>query len=566
MSIIKKMLFEAHGLDSFIVRAFAFGTISGLLLLVPTWFMFEVYERVLNSRNISTLSWLTLLVVLTIALTGLIDWVRNETLRIFGESVETTLSAKIFQASHFEGLQLQNSTSEVKSLGNLRTIRDFCVSPALAALLDAPLAIVFLGIILLINPILGWVAVLGACLQGCLAWANHRMTSDYLRAANDSSNKARSVIEEAQRSSDIVLSMGILPGFYHRWLELHKKAIELQSSASLRAGFFQALGKFSQTVMASALLGIGALLLLREELTGGPAMLIVASVLGGRTLAPLLTVISQWRLVEDTRRAVGELDQLLKGFPQASAPMLLPPPIGKIVVEKLSAGCARDGGAIIKDIDFALEPGEALAIIGPSASGKSTLARALIGLEHLKSGSVRIDGADIKSWTKSELGPYIGYLPQNVQLLEGDFLDNISRFAGANDTAIKEAAERIAIHQWIQTLPRGYATQIGSGGVLLSGGQGQRVALARAIYMSPVYVVLDEPDSNLDDEGRLALRRMIIDMKLRGTTFIIVTHLPEILEVADKILLLQNGRQQKIGGNSSHEGLRVSPPLETVSI
>jgi ATP-binding cassette subfamily C exporter for protease/lipase len=295
------------------------------------------------------------------------------------------------------------------------------------------------------------------------------------------------------------------------------------------------------------LLGLAAWLLLRNQLNGGAAYLIVASILGGRVLAPLVQIVAQWQTVVNVRGAYERLENLLASVPERQSGMALPAPQGQLLVEGLIASAPGMQSPILKGVSFSLQPGEVLAVVGPSASGKTTLARMLVGLWPAASGKVRLDGADVFTWNKVELGPHLGYLPQGVELFDGSIAENIARFGEVNQVQVESAARAVGLHDFIMAMPRGYDNPVGTDGAMLSGGQRQRVALARALYGSPAFVVLDEPNSSLDEQGDTALASAIAQLKSRGTTFVVMTHRTSVLGVADKMLVLRDGQTQMFG-------------------
>lgn len=337
------------------------------------------------------------------------------------------------------------------------------------------------------------------------------------------------------------------PALHERWQHWQQQTLGLQAQASDRAGLFQALGRMVQTSLGSLLLGLGAWLVLRNELPGGPAMMIVASVLGGRVLAPLVQAVSQWRAVVQVRDAHARLDNLLTQVPQRPDAMPLAPPRGQVLVEGLVATAPGRSVPILRGVAFALNPGELLAVVGPSASGKSTLARLLVGLWPAISGKVRLDGADVHAWDKTNLGPHVGYLPQTVELLEGTLAENIARFGEVDREQVEAAARAVGLHEFILSQPQGYDSPVGPDGAMLSGGQRQRVGLARSLYGNPVWVVLDEPNSSLDEEGQAALMTALARLKQRGATVVVVTQLTSLLPVADRLLVLREGTQFAFG-------------------
>jgi ATP-binding cassette subfamily C exporter for protease/lipase len=307
------------------------------------------------------------------------------------------------------------------------------------------------------------------------------------------------------------------------------------------------MSKMIQQLMGSLLLGFAAWLLLKNELNGGGGMMIIASVLGGRVLAPLAQVVAQWNAVVNVRSSWGRLEALLSQIPAKPEAMPLPAPKGFLTVEALVAGAPGQQVPIVRGVQFAVQPGEVLAVVGPSASGKTTLAKLLVGLWPAISGKVRLDGADIHTWEKAEVGPYLGYLPQGVELLEGTLAENIARFGDVDMVQVEAAARLVGVHELIMSFPKGYNSPVGRDGAMLSGGQRQRVGLARALYGRPVFVVLDEPNSSLDEAGDAALANAILALKQLGTTFVIMTHRSSILGVADKMLLMREGAQQAFG-------------------
>ncbi|TXI28051.1 MAG: type I secretion system permease/ATPase [Ottowia sp.] len=527
-------------------RAFGFSVLAGLLVLAPTWYMFEVYDRVVNSRSGTTLAMLTLLVLLAIAVMEMLEWARAETLREAGAQLDVTLAPRVFEAVHGAHLR-QGQNPGIQPFIDLRTVRDAFHSPALAALLEAPVALVLLVVLFLIQPVLGWVALAGAVAQGGMSWLNERGTSAALLRANQSEIQARAYVDDTLRQSEVIAALGMEDGMRRRWQALQRETLAQQAQASDHAGLFQALGKWLQITLSSALLGLGAWLLLREQLPGVAGMLIVGSVLGGRVLAPLVQLVSQWRFVVQAWGAWQRLTQWLTRQPASAPGMPLPAPRGRVTVEALAAGPAAGAPPAIRNVAFSLQPGEVLGVVGPSAAGKTTLARMLAGLWPPVSGSVRLDGVDVSAWNKAELGPHVGYVPQGVELLAGTLAETIARFGTVDEAALHAAAQAVGLHDWIAALPQGYDTPVGEDGVMLSGGQRQRVALARALYGNPVFVVLDEPNASLDEAGHLALAQALRDCKARGSTVVVMTHLPSVLAVADRMLLLSGGVQQAFG-------------------
>lgn len=533
-------------LKPFYWRAFGFALVAALLVLAPTVYMMEVYDRVVNSRSHMTLAMLTLLVVLAYVVMEVLEWARSEILHEAGVVLDRKLSDRVFQAIYESNLRRLGAAT-IQPMNDFRAVRDFLHNPVVGSLMESPVALVFLVILFMMNPWLGWSAIAGAVLQVMLAWFNERSTNPPLTAANRTAIQAQQYADGSLRNAEVIESMGMLRNIHRRWVGKQREFLGLQALASDRAGAFQAATKFVQTTMGSLLLGMGAWLLLKNELPGGGGAMIVGSVLGGRMLAPLVALVGQWRAVVNVRSAWGRLDQLLDQVPARPPAMALPAPKGLLLVENVVTAAPGSQTPILKGVAFALKPGEVLAVVGPSASGKTTLARLLVGLWPAASGKVRLDGADIFTWDKTELGPHIGYLPQGMELLDGTLAENIARFGEVSMAKVEAAAKTVGLHEFIASLPQGYDSPVGRDGAILSGGQRQRVALARAIYDEPVFVVLDEPNSSLDEVGDAALAQAIQGLKAHGTTFVVITHRTSVLAVTDKMLVLRDGVQQAFG-------------------
>ena len=530
----------------FFVRAGWFSLVCSLLVLAPSGYMLEVYDRVVNSRSHTTLAMLTLLVLGAYVVMEVLEWARSEVMRSASVELDRKMSVRIFNAIFEANLsRLPGGTQQ--PLNDFRQVRDFLYSPVLLAIMEAPVALVMMVLLFLINPLLGWSALAFAVLQTLVAWLNERSTKPPLMQANRTAIEAQQYADNTLRNAEVIESRGMLRDTHRRWQRKQQDFLDLQALASERAGGFQAISKLLQNTLTSMLLGLGCWLLLYNELRGGPGMMIVASVLGGRMLAPLVQVVSQWQTVVNVRDAWMRVDGLLAAVPERKQGMSLPAPRGALQVEQLVAGAPGSAAPILRGVQFALAPGEVLAVVGPSAAGKTTLARLLVGLWPAQGGKVRLDGADIHAWSKAELGAHLGYLPQGVELFEGTLAENIARFAEVEPAKVEAAARAVGLHEFILSLPQGYDSPVGPEGARLSGGQRQRVGLARALYGDPVFVVLDEPNSSLDEEGDAALARAIQDAKARGTTFVIMTHRTSVLGVADKMLVLHDGQQQAFG-------------------
>ncbi|HXD41642.1 MAG TPA: type I secretion system permease/ATPase [Ramlibacter sp.] len=528
-------------------RAFWFSIVASLLVLAPTGFMLEVYDRVVNSRSLATLVMLIVLVVGAYVVMELLEWARGQIMFAAGLALDRELGDRIFMAMFAANLRrLPGGTTQ--PMGDFRILREFLHSPVVLALMESPVSLVLMVLIFAASPVLGWAAVIGAVVQVFVGWLNEKATQPPLVAATRSAAGAQQYADGVLRNAQVIEAMGMQRDIHRRWIDKQREFLDLQAFASDKAGGYQAITKFLQTTMGSLLLGLGAWLLLSNELRGGSGMMIVASVLGGRMLAPLVQIVTQWRNVVAVRDSWGRLNQLLSFVPPPVKAMPLPQPKGFLLAESVTAAAPGSPVPILKGVAFALKPGEVLAVVGPSASGKTTLARTLVGLWPSAGGKVRLDGADVFAWDKAELGPSIGYLPQDVELFDGTIAENIARFGDPEPAKVHAAAQAVGLDEFIQALPQGYDSPVGREGAMLSGGQRQRVGLARAIYGDPVFVVLDEPNSSLDDAGDQALAAAVLDLKARGTTFVVMTHRTSILPVVDKMLVLRDGQAQAFGG------------------
>ena len=529
-----------------LIRAAVFSMIISLFALSPTVYMLEVYDRVVNSRSGMTLTMLTIVVVLCYAIMEILEKVRGAMMRAAGVQLDDKLSERVYSAM-FQGYLRRQVSGGMQVLNDLKLVREFMYNPALLAVMEAPVALVALALIFAINPLLGWSAVVGAIAQMGVAYMNERATRKPLNEANRSAVGAQQFAEASLRNAHVMESMGMLDAVHARWHKRQAEFLSHQAQASEGAGLWTAMSKLIQQLMGSLLLGLGAWLFLGNALNGGGSMMIIGSVLGGRVLAPLAQVVAQWNAVVNVRSAWTRLETLLAQVPEKPESMSLPAPKGFLTVETLIAGAPGQQVPIVRGVQFAAQPGEVVAVIGPSASGKTTLAKLLVGLWPSISGKVRLDGADVQSWDKAELGPYLGYLPQGVELLDGTLAENIARFGDVDMAQVEAAARLVGLHELIMSMPQGYNSPIGRDGTMLSGGQRQRVGLARALYGKPVFVVLDEPNSSLDEAGDAALAGAIAALKQLGTTFVVMTHRSSILSVADKILLMREGAQQVFG-------------------
>ena len=555
---VKSPLREALvSLFPFLKHTFYFSIVVNVLVLAPSAYMMEVYDRVVNSRSHSTLLMLTLLVIGLYVLLEALEWVRRQVMHDAGMQLDRSLREHVFSAIFTARVQ-NIPAGGAQALRDLKVIREFLPSPALLAVVDTPLALMVLVLLFLMAPALGWFAVAGALVQFGIGFFNERRIREPLLAANRSAAGAQSYADGVIRNAQVIESMGMLAHIHKRWMGRQQEFLVQQAEASDHAGTNSALSKLVQSLLSSLLLGMGCWLTLKGEIHGSG--MIVASILGGKVLAPLVQIIGSWRQVDGALESYSRLEGMLKELPIPLKGMALPAPTGMLSVEGVIAGAPRSPVQILKGINFRLAPGGSLAIVGPSASGKTTLARLLMGIWPAMQGKVRLDGNDVYQWNKEELGKYIGYLPQNVELFEGTIAENVARFGEPDPEKVKEACRMVGLDGFIEQLPKGYEAQIGDDGSFLSGGERQRVALARAVYDMPKFVVLDEPNASLDEAGDAALLNAISLLRTKGSTVIVITHRLNILGAIEHMLVLVDGQVQRFGTCQEVMEALQSPP------
>lgn len=522
-----------------------FSAISNLLMLVPSLYMLQVYDRVLQSRNELTLGMLTLLMLGAYALLAGLELVRSFVLVRVGAKFDMTLNKRVYTAAFEQNLKRSTGANAGQALSDLTNLRQFLTGNGLFAFFDAPWFPVYLIVIFLFEPSLGVFALVGTAILVVLAIVNEKVTKKPLGEANGMAVMSTQVATNNLRNAEVIESMGMLPNLMQRWFKTHGKFLSLQAEASEKAGKIAAATKFVQVSLQSLVLGFGALLVLENKITSG--MMIAASILVGRALAPVQQLIAVWKSFGSTRSAYERLSKLLEENPPREAGMELPTPQGHLTVEGVTAGPPGSKLPVIKGLSFGINPGDVLGIIGPSGSGKSTLARLLVGIWPSMMGKVRLDAADIYQWNKDQLGPHMGYLPQDIELFAGTVSENIARFGDVDSEKVVQAAKRAGVHEMILHMPNGYDTVLGDGGAGLSGGQKQRIGLARAMYGDPALIVLDEPNSNLDDVGEQALIQAVNELRQRGKTIVLITHRTSVLSATNKLLLLRDGAAQMFG-------------------
>ena len=531
-------------------RAFAiaglFSAVVSVLLLVPAIFSMQVYDRVLSSRNELTLWMLSGIALGMFAFMSVIDWARGEVLMVASMRLDATLGERVFDAAFAPSLRGE-AVSPAQALSDLSALRQFIGGPAMNALFDLPWLPLYLGVLYLVHPLFFAYTLTGSLLLFALTAVTEWSTAKPLAQANSEAILANHYASGVARHAEAVQPMGMLPALRQRWRERQDNVLALQAMASKRADVIGAVTRFTRIALQSMALALGAWLVLRGELSSGG--MFAASMLAGRASGPVEQLIGLWRNLVATRSSWQRLDDLLAGVPPPPARMSLPRPKGRLTVEGAVAMSPGSQVAILRGVTLVAEPGDIIGVIGPSASGKSSLARLLVGLWPPAMGSVRLDGADIAPWAQGELGPHIGYMPQSVELLDGTVAENIARFGPIDSDQVVRACRLAGVHDMVLRLPQGYDTQIGgqAGAGMLSGGQRQRVALARALYGNPALVVLDEPNSNLDGAGEAALHDALVGLKARRATTFVITQRNGVLQLADKLLWLQNGQVMAYG-------------------
>lgn len=522
--------FLSVGFFSFFVNA---------LMLVPSFYMLQVYGRVVTSGSIPTLVMLTLIMTILMGTMGSLEWVRSRIMVRLSTRLDILLSRDVYRASFKKALDSGGMDASAQPLNDLTGLRQFLTGNGLFAFFDTPWLPVYIGVMFLFHPWYGWFAIGCAIVLLMLAVVNEKLTGKAIADANKQNIAASLHTNKNLRNAEVIESMGMLETLMGRWGERQRQVLLLQSQASDKGGMVTSFSKTFRMLSQSLILGIGAYLAVKQEIT--PGLMIAGSILLGRALAPIDLMIGSWKGFISARSQYARLNEILDEQQAEPQRMSLPAPEGHVLVENLIVSAPGSKTPILKNISFAVPAGSVVGVIGPSASGKSTLARALLGVWAPQHGVVRLDGADINNWDKRELGPYVGYLPQDIELFEGSISENIARFREIEPDKVIQAAKAAGVHEMILQLPEGYDTVIGSDGVNLSGGQRQRVGLARAIYGSPRLIILDEPNSNLDEVGERALAMAIQQLKASGATVFIITHRTSILAQLDRLLVMSNG-------------------------
>ena len=515
-----------------------------ILMLVPSIYMLEVYDRVLASRNQTTLYMLSMMVLGFFILVSVLEYIRSMVVIRIGAKMDGFLNTRVYTAAFEQNLR-NTGVNAGQALNDLTTIRQFVTGNGMFAFFDAPWFPIYLIVIFVFNFWMGLFALVSIILLVGLALLNEVVSRKPLAEANSTAIRSSNTATNNLRNAEVIEAMGMLPNMRKRWYAQHIKFLNLQAEASQKASRINSITKFVRVSVQSLILGVGALLVINGDVTSG--MMIAGSILLGRALGPVEQIIAVWRQWSGVMSAYQRLQKLLADNPPRLAGMELPKPVGHLMVEGVTAAPPMVPIAVLKSVNFQINAGDCLGVIGPSGSGKSTLARLLVGVWRAGVGKVRLDGSDVFMWNKDELGPHIGYLPQDIELFAGSISENIARFGELDSINVISAAKLAGVHDLILRMPEGYDTHIGDGGLGLSGGEKQRIGLARALYGNPSLIVLDEPNSNLDDIGEIALTQAIVRLHQLSKTVVLISHRPSIIRETNKLLVLRDGMVAAFG-------------------
>ncbi len=515
-----------------------FSACVNILYLAPTVYLMQVYDRVLQSGSIPTLIFLTLITLAALATLAALDYLRAHLLTKMGIRLDDLLAARVYQALMDQAISGPEPT-RAQAVRDFDNIRQFLTSQPIHAIFDAPWTPIYIAVAFLLSPVIGYTCLVFALILLVMAILNEVVTRKELSAANTAAIKNYGFTDTTLRNAEVVQALGMFSAILPLWKADRSQLMSNQAVASFKGAAVGSTIRFLRLAMQALILGIAAYYVIERTLT--PGAVFAATVLLGRALQPIEQAVGMWKQAVSAQQAYRRLVPLLSANPPRDASMELPAPEGRLSVEKLSFRIRGRDEPILNNVSFALNPGEALAVIGPSAAGKSTLARLIVGVLPPTAGVVRLDGADVYRWPRDHFGRYAGYLPQDVELFPGSVTANIARFRSLPSETVVEAARRAGVHELILRLPRGYETELGENASVLSAGQRQRIALARAILEMPKLLVLDEPNSNLDSVGESSLVDCLTQLKSRGTTVIVISHRINTISFVDKILALNNG-------------------------
>jgi len=539
------LTFSLQQIKSYFWYALAFSASVNILMLTPILYMLQVYDRVVSSGSMSTLAMLTILMVLLLVSSGGFEWVRSRLLIAANFQLEKKLRDSVSNAASQHTLLTGKPAEAGHAMTDLLQLRQFMTGNGIFAFMDAPWTPIYIGIMFMFHPFFGIGAIIAALVMIVLAIVNQKTTSGRLATANALTATANMTYQSSLRNSEVIQGMGMGSNINRANGELYDKASNEQALASTAAGRLAAMTKSFRIISQSLLLGTGAYLAVNQEIS--PGLMIAGSLLLSRALAPIDLMVGSWAGFLEARNQFLRLRSLLSTYPGHKERMSLPTPTGQLSVENILVIPPGSQAPSVRGVAFHMEAGEALGIVGPSAAGKTSLARAILGVWPLRAGTIRLNGADISQWDRDELGPHIGYLPQDIELFDGTIAANICRFSREDSDKIISASKSAGIHEMILHLPNGYDTVISSNAGALSAGQRQKLGLARAIYNDPKLIILDEPNSNLDDQGERNLLTTLRRIKESGRTIIVITHRTSILTVVDRIILMKEGVIANIG-------------------
>jgi len=524
--------------------AAGFSVFVNLMLLGPTLYMLQVFDRVLSSRSAATLGMLSIGVAIALIAMSIVDMARSRLLVEVGRRIDECLGETVLR--HI--VRISSSPAQAAPSSGLRdvaSLRAFLSGANVIALFDAPWMVIYMIVIFLFHPIMGALALCGALLLMTLAWITERTNRAALEQLTEATRRGAQYIDHGLRNADVLNSMGMTTAFAARWDALNRRTLDLMQSSSARGGTLLAASKFLRQGIQVAMMGLGAWLVLDNRVT--PGIMMAATILFGRAMAPVEALIGNWGGLVAARAAYRRLNQLLAAALKDGERTPLPAPAGHLQLERIALAGHRPDSPILRNAEFDLPAGKSLGILGPSGAGKSSLAKIMAGVWTPSFGKVRIDGADIGQWDMQQLGAYLGYLPQDVELFPGTVAENIARFQIEAGQDVVEAARRAHAYEMILKLQHGFDTVLGEGGIRLSAGQAQRVGLARALFRRPRIVVLDEPNANLDAEGEQALVQVLAEMQQEQTTLVLITHKPAFVTTLDYLLVLREGRMELLG-------------------
>ncbi len=538
--IQKALLSVKHSFIS--IGVFSF--FINILMLVPALYMLQVYDRVVTSRSEETLVMLTLIVVWLFMTMGVLEFIRSRILIRVGNRLDQYMNVNLF-ASMFDRTVKEPGNDSAQPINDMNNLRQYMSGNGPFAFFDAPWLPIYIAILFMFDPYFGIFGIVAAIILFLLAVANERSTKKLLEESGSESLASSNYAASCLKNAEVVSAMGMESSLRDRWLERHLSFLKKQSDASDRASVLTNMSKNLRLMFQSLILGLGAWLAINDEIT--PGMMIAGSIILGRALAPLDLLIGSWKGFGSARSAYKRLYELFAAYPPKPNTMALPDPEGQLSCEAVMVVPPGAQTPSVKGVTFALNKGDVMAVIGPSAAGKSSLVRAMLGVWPLMAGKVRLDGADVHAWDKDHLGRFVGYLPQDIELFSGTISENICRFGALDPERVVRAAKMAGVHDMILRLPQGYDTVLASGSSGLSGGQRQRIGLARALYGEPRLVILDEPNSNLDEHGEKALSEALVQLKENNVTVVLISHRKQVLKQADKVLLMAQGEMKGFG-------------------